>query len=373
MQDGIVVCRARLPEMTIASSPSRREPLIDFYRSCFMLFVFYHHTTLSFPGSWDLFAKFNPFAELFVGISGFVVAYVFLHREDHGRLLRRAMQILAAYYVVAVPVSVGAASVGDVQSSPLLAVWRAVALQEDRTGIGILRFYGLVFLTLPWLLKLYRRRPWTVLAGSAMMFLATTHLYHAGFVEDEGFFVRQVVMVLLQWQFFFVVGMGLGDLHRQRQLIAPALWPSIAAMMFLGLLLEYATDSLTLGDKFPYPFEKYLNLMWSLPLVLVVLYGVFRLVRHTRLTPWVLVVGMNSLLAFIISELISQCVKLVVVAFELQVPLEVRQVIGVLAGVVVIATLHAYTGFREALRRSLDSAPPPVPPVPTSPSASRRR
>src|SRR5689334_16311028 len=56
-----------------STESKRREVLIDFYRSCSMLFVFYHHTMAVFPGNVDLFAKFNPFAELFIGISGFMV------------------------------------------------------------------------------------------------------------------------------------------------------------------------------------------------------------------------------------------------------------------------------------------------------------
>lgn len=336
-----------------------------------MLFVFYHHTTLAFPGSPDFFTKFNPFAELFVGISGFVVAYVFLHRQDHRRLLRRAVQILAAYYVVAVPISIGAASVGEVQTSALAAVWRAVGLQEDRTNIGILRFYGLMFLTLPWLLKLYRARPRTVLAGSTALFLVGTHLYHAGFVDDSGFFVRQVAMVLMQWQFFFVVGLVLGDLHRQGRLVGPALWPSAAAMMLLGLLLEGATGSLTLGDKFPYTFEKYLNLLWSLPLLLVVLYGVFRVFCDTVLMPTVLVVGQNSLLAFMVSEVIAQSVKLIVVTQDLFVPVALQEAIGVAAGLMVIVILHAYTQARALWRSGFDGGA--TPPVPNPPRESRGR
>src|SRR5436853_3812859 len=71
---------------------NRREVLIDFYRSCSMLFVFYHHTTTVFPDGVDLFPKFNPFAELFISISGFMVGMVYLHKESYRPLAVRGLK-----------------------------------------------------------------------------------------------------------------------------------------------------------------------------------------------------------------------------------------------------------------------------------------
>lgn len=337
---------ARHPDMHERTPPPRREMLIDFYRSCFMLFVFYHHTTQALPGAVDLFARFNPFAELFVGISGFVVAYVYLRRSDLSRLLRRALQILAAYYVVAIPVSVGGAMVGADQGSALWALLRVVGLQEDRTNIGILRFYGLMFLTLPWVLKLYRRHPSALVCGSAALFVFTTHVYSAWLHDEEGFFLRYVVLMLLQWQFFFVVGLVLGDLHRQGRLLVPALYTGTAALVLLGLVLDWATGSLSVGAKIPYNFEKYLNLLWTLPTLLVALYGVWRVARHARALKAILVVGENSLMAFVISEAMAQGVKLVVVTLGINLSPGVRQAIGISAGVAIVAVLHLYVRMR---------------------------
>src|SRR5690349_2143085 len=100
------------PVLDVAGS-KRREALIDFYRSCSMLFVFYHHTANVFPNSVDLFPKFNPFAELFIAISGFMVGLVYLHRDGYRPLVVRGLKILAAYFVVSVPVAMGIAGLGS--------------------------------------------------------------------------------------------------------------------------------------------------------------------------------------------------------------------------------------------------------------------
>src|SRR6266581_1874837 len=78
-----------------------------------VLLVFYHHTVTVFPDSADVFRRFNPFAEIFVLISGFMVGMVYLHRHGYAAaILDRAKRILAAYFVIALPVAVGAALIG---------------------------------------------------------------------------------------------------------------------------------------------------------------------------------------------------------------------------------------------------------------------
>ena len=77
-----------------ATTLRHREVLLDFYRSCSMLFVFYHHIISVFPDWVDFFKAFNPFAEIFVLISGFMVGMVYLHREGGAAaLLARAQKI----------------------------------------------------------------------------------------------------------------------------------------------------------------------------------------------------------------------------------------------------------------------------------------
>lgn len=152
--------------------PKRREEFIDFCRSFAMIFVFYHHMPVAFPRPHDFFFLFNPFAELFVGLSGFVAGMVYLHKVGNSHLFDRAIRILAAYYVVVIPVSIGASFVGKQESSTFQAIVDAITFHFDITTVGILRFYAFMFLMLPLVFWLYRKSSFLLLLVlSAMFFL----------------------------------------------------------------------------------------------------------------------------------------------------------------------------------------------------------
>ena len=162
-----------------ATKPRHREVLLDFYRSCAMLFVFYHHTMTVFPDFADVFRRFNPFAEIFVLISGFMVGMVYLHRQGYAAaVLDRARRIFAAYFVIALPVAIGAALIGKRHDSVPGAMLGILTFRTDPTAISILKFYGIMFALLPVILPLYKKNERLALLVSAAIFLATTCVVH---------------------------------------------------------------------------------------------------------------------------------------------------------------------------------------------------
>jgi len=292
-----------------AAGQTRREVLIDFYRSCSMLFVFYHHTANVFPDSVDLFTKFNPFAELFIVISGFMVGYVYLHKERYGELVVRGLKVLAAYFVISVPVAIGMAVLGKKREPVGQAIFDVLTFQSEPTAITILKFYGLMFLLLPLILPLFKRHRLPVLAVSASIFVICTWLAHT---RDPALENPAAVLLLfsLQAQLFLILGTWLGDLHRRNRLIGPRFYATMAAVFVFGLVLDGCLGFPSNGEKYPYRFDKLVNLLWTLPLLLALLWALFAATRQWAAVALVLNVGQHSLIAFLGSEVVRQSVKL---------------------------------------------------------------
>src|SRR5690242_3272915 len=228
--------RSGAPVLDVADS-KRREALIDFYRSCSMLFVFYHHTANVFPNSVDLFTKFNPFAELFIAISGFMVGLVYLHRESYRPLVIRGLKVMAAYFVVSVPVAMGMAVLGREREPIGQAVFNVLTFQSEPTAITILKFYGIMFLLLPLILPVFKRHRLPVLAVSVLFFLVSTWVAET---KAAAFDNPALTLLLfsLQAQLFLMLGAWLGDLHRSKRLIGYPFYAVMGAIFLLGLLLD---------------------------------------------------------------------------------------------------------------------------------------
>lgn len=287
-----------------------REHLFDFYRSVFMLFVFFHHTYLAWPGQVDVTGAFNPFAELFVGLSGFMVGYVYLHRADYSPLFARGIIILAVYYMVSLPASIGTAVFG-VQKEPVVSeLIKSLLMMEDRTFIGILRFYGLIFILLPIILRMYKRSKRALIYASFLTFFVSTYLYQSFLYTLDSFFTKQVILFLFQWQIFFVFGLFIGDLYRNKLLSVRSLNIFSSVMIFLGIVLNYAVYDMAILNKSPYTFGKYINLMWSAPIILIVFFYLFKCLRGGLVDKFVRVVGRNSLFSFVASEIVMKLIKL---------------------------------------------------------------
>jgi len=325
-----------------ATNPRHREVLLDFYRSCAMLFVFYHHTITVFPDFTDVFRRFNPFAEIFVLISGFMVGMVYLHRQGYAAaVLDRAKRIFAAYFVIALPVAVGAALIGRRHDPVLGAILGVLTFRSDPTAISMLKFYGVMFALLPVILPLYKKNEWAALFVSAGIFLATTGVVHViPPVSDDP--LLSLLLALPQWQFFFMIGIRLGDLHLAKRLIGSRFYIGTAFVFLIGFGIDLYCGFPSGVEKWPYTFDKLANLLWTLPLVLAVLYAIHARVKDSGYTGVIVNVGKNSLVAFLLSEIVRQSVKFLVVVFGLQPPVLVQHLIGLFNVVLVTFLLWQY-------------------------------
>ena len=339
-----------------AAGQKQREALIDFYRSCSMLFVFYHHTANLFPDSVDLFAKFNPFAELFISISGFMVGFVYLHKDHYRQqLVVRGLKVLAAYFVISVPVAIGMAVLGKQREPIGQAIFDVLTFQSEPTNLTILKFYGPIFLLLPLILPIFKRHKLPVLAISALVFVVCTWITNS---RDFAFENPALVLLLfsLQAQFFLMFGTWLGHLHRSGRLIGAPFYALIGATFVFGLLLDCYLGFPSNGEKYPYRFDKLVNLLWTLPLLLALLWAAFAHVRQWPATALVLNVGQNSLLAFLGSEIVRQSVKLVLLMGGIHPEVYGQTAIGLFDVVLVTAMLWLYRSYwqeREPVLRHL--------------------
>jgi len=307
-----------------------------------MLFVFYHHTITIFPGFEDVFRRFNPFAEIFVLISGFMVGMVYLHRPGYAvAVFDRARRIFAAYFVIAIPVAIGAALIGKKQEPVLGAILSVLTFRSDPTAIGILKFYGIMFALLPIILPLYQRNKPAALVVSAGIFLAATYVVHV-IPPVGGDPLLTLLLVLPQWQFFLMIGILLGDLHRAKRLIVSHVCACAAVVFLIGFIIDLYCGFPSSAEKWPYTFEKFVNLLWTLPLVLAILFAVYANVKESHYTSVVLNVGKNSLVAFMLSEIVRQTVKLFIVIFDLHLPILVSHLIGLFSVVLVTYLLWQY-------------------------------
>jgi hypothetical protein len=323
------------------AEPKRREVLIDFYRSCSMLFVFYHHTATVFPNSVDLFSKFNPFAELFISISGFMVGFVYLHKEGYRPLVVRGLNILVAYFVVSVPVAIGMAVLGNKREPVGQAIFDVLTFQSEPTAITILKFYGLMFLLLPLILPVFKRHRLSVLALSALVFLVCTWIADAtaGALENPAV---TLLLFSLQAQLFLVLGAWLGELHRAKRLIGYSFYALMGAVFLFGLSLDVYLGFPSNGEKYPYRFDKLVNLLWTLPLLLLLLWAAFARIGKWSGVSVILNVGRNSLVAFLASEVVRQFVKLTYVTGGVHPGVFGQTAIGVFDIVFVTAMLWLY-------------------------------
>lgn len=165
--------------MSLINKESKREHIFDFLRSGFMLFAFLHHFYLTIPGNFDYIESFNPFAELFVGLAGFMVGMIYLSRDKDLYLIRRGFKILLAFYIVAIPFTIAKTILIDKSSQPVYEIFfNVLFMLEDPTAIFILRFYGLIFIMLPVILWVYRRLQSATLILSFFIFFKSSFWHH---------------------------------------------------------------------------------------------------------------------------------------------------------------------------------------------------
>ncbi|KIL35411.1 hypothetical protein SD71_14010 [Cohnella kolymensis] len=290
-------------ESTITSN---REFIFDFFRSVLMITVFIFHFYKSFPGNFDYAVYSNPLAELFVGLAGFMVGMIYLHRNKDSSLLKRGLKILLAFYIIALPEAALKAYAIDPSISHVLdTLLNVLIMNEDPTAINILRFYGLMFILLPIILYLYRRFRVPTLVASTVLFFGSTLVYtlsEAPIVHS--FFVTQTVLLLLQWQLFFVTGLVLGHLYKVKKLHISRIKKLplvITGALALFVQLIWFRHDIT---KFPYTFGKLLGMVYLAPIGIYLIYFTYSKIKGRSLDAFVRVVGRNSLVAFVLSELL---------------------------------------------------------------------
>jgi hypothetical protein len=291
----------------IGAKPNR-ELIFDFLRSILMLFVFLHHFYLSFPNNIDYIAHLNPFAELFVGLAGFMVGLVYLYRNKDVYLIKRGVKILLAFYIVALPEAAIKAYAEDSSSGHVLhTIGNVFLMLEDPTTINILRFYGVIFILLPIILFFYRRAPIPTLIFSVCTFLTSTLLYYSS-PDTPGFFVSQTLMLLLQWQMFFIIGLRIGDLYKTKKLNLSKLIKVLVIAGPLALLVQWLWFQQDIA-KFPYSFGKMFGIVYLAPIVVFSVSYLYAKVKGSRADSFIRVVGRNSLSAFVLSE----CIRILLI------------------------------------------------------------
>jgi hypothetical protein len=313
-----------------------REHLFDFYRSAFMLFVFFHHVYLRINAV-DFAERFNPFAELFVGLSGFMVGFVYLHRPSYAPLVKRGGAILAAYYLLSLPISIVTAMISRTHREPVVdAVLKCVFMLEDFTAIGILRFYGLMFILLPVILVCYKYCRRLSIYISSFVFIIVTFIYQSTLYKYDNFFVNNTVLVILQWQLFFVFGLFLGDEYRNKTVSTNQWKVFMCSLIAMGIALNYSVYDVMSYDKTPYTFGKFINLMWSAPIVVFLLYHLYHYLKGGGIDRYVRVVGRNSLISFLVSEVVVQLIRLLLYFNMERFHWEMSSLLPLLSGLVAI-------------------------------------
>jgi OpgC protein len=202
-----------------------------------------------------------------------------------------------------------------------------------------------MFLLLPLILPVFKRHRLAVLALSALVFVVCTRIANVpGSTPDNP--AMTLLLFSAQAQLFLVLGIWLGELHRAKRLIGSSFYVLMGAVFLFGLSLDAYLGFPSNGEKYPYRFDKLVNLLWTLPLLLVLLSATFAYIREWSGVPVILNVGRNSLMAFLASEVGRQFVKLAYMTSGVHPGLLGQTAIGIFDVVFVTAMLWLYQSDR---------------------------
>jgi hypothetical protein len=226
---------------------------------------------------------------------------VYLHRDSYRPLVARGLKIMAAYFVVSVPVAMGMAVLGREREPIGQVVFNVLTFQFEPTAITILKFYGIMFLLLPLILPVFKRHKLPVLVVSALF-----RGFHLG-CGDEGRRVRESGPDAAA---FLAPGAALP--HARSLARRP---PQIEAFDRLPVLCGHGRDLSVRSARLlsrvsqrrrqiSLQFDKLINLLWTLPVLLAMLWAAFAWMKNWPATGLVLNVGRNSLIAFLASEVV---------------------------------------------------------------------
>ncbi|QGG49996.1 OpgC domain-containing protein [Lysinibacillus pakistanensis] len=293
---------------------NRREPLFDFLRSICMLFLFMHHFYLTLPISKDYVAYLNPFAELFVGISGFMVGYVYLYKKNNLHLLKRGIKILLTYYVTAIIVETlllvyfyGNSNIPSIYNRIIEIIF---ILKPAENWINILIFYAWIFILLPLILFAYKYYKKIVIFISGTLFILLLNKDLQNYILNlSDYTYMDYILMLFQWQAFFIFGLILGEKYKNNSLEIKKYWKSIVLIAGIALFIQVMWMHPAVLNKNPFTIEKILNLLYIVPLYLLLIVAPYnKLIRDSKFDQLIRVLGRNSLFAFAASEFIRICI-----------------------------------------------------------------
>lgn len=279
-----------------------RELFFDFFRGTLMLFVFLHHFMLAFPNAENPAYYFNASAELFVGLSGFMVGFIYLRRNNDYKLFRKGLKILAVYYFASIIMSILYKYSMKAEITLSQTLINTILMMEDHTWISILRIYGIIFILSPIILFLFRKNSIITLLGSLATFIITM-IIHSLF-NFKNFFIVQTVLVVLEWQIFFIIGLLLGDLYRDKKLKRNYLINISLLIAFIGLVLHIFWLGNVSLEKYPYTTGKIVNILYVAPTWAFMIYFIYNKVKYSFTDRYIRVLGRNSLAAFVIADFV---------------------------------------------------------------------
>jgi hypothetical protein len=222
-----------------------RDLRIDFFRGLALLIVVVDHIEgwcgRSVVENWTLISLgFSDAAEIFVFLSGYVLAVAYSRALDQGGLAaclkkasKRSLQIYVAYQLAAwTVIGLGAWGsgwnppsyneqfrIGERLGESLLA---ALTLRFHPWGFDILAFYVPILPCMAALLALRRKAAWLAWAISGGLYLAVQFNPEwnlTRFGDGQLWYFNP-----LAWQFLFFVGISLGDPARKPLALVPPRW-----------------------------------------------------------------------------------------------------------------------------------------------------
>ncbi|GAA0471758.1 OpgC domain-containing protein [Alkalibacillus silvisoli] len=313
-----------------------REPLWDFYRSVFMLFVFWHHFYLTFPDLFDYVKWFNPFAELFVGLAGFMIGWIYLNRSHGLKFFKKGVYVLGAYLLVAIPyqmlINPNWHSLVDV-----------LLLNTSNTLIEVLKLYGVLFVFVPILIIIFKRAKIFVLLLSLALYLIGIN------VHLEGMFWDNLLNQLMIYQLYFVIGIWLGHLYTNNLLINRKNIKLLFVCFVLAIIAQISHFGFGL-DKYPYNIQKALNNVYMIPVCLYLIYKLHDSIKFTWLYKQITVIGRHSLAAFVISESTRILWLLIpVLLFDIEVSEVSATIISVFYATLLIWLVNQYARAKQCI------------------------
>lgn len=280
----------------------KRDLFFDFFRGTLMLFIFWHHIMAAFPNAKDLAYYFNAAAELFVGLSGFMVGFIYLRRNKDYKLFRKGIKIFAVYYFVSIIMSILYKYSMQTEITLSQTLINTILMMEDHTWISILRIYGIIFILSPLILFLARKSSIITFLGSLATFIFTMIIH--SLLNFENFFIVQTVLVVLEWQIFFIIGLLLGDLYRDKKLKKNYLIKISLLLAFVGLVLHIFWLGNTSLEKYPYTIGKVVNILYVAPIWAFTIHIIYNKAKSTFPDRYIRVLGRNSLVAFVIADFV---------------------------------------------------------------------